>query len=560
MRRTLLGLLAASLAIVSLAACDAVPDSGPVREGLSNLTTVERGVFLNPQGPAEGADQESIVRGFIRAASSQTNDYEIAREFLAPTYADQWDPRSGVLVNDGVQQYQSPEEGIALLTLHVIASLDAGGTMIAAEPDDSTTVQFELTRVGGQWRISSAPNGIIIDRTTFSTVWTTRQLYFLSPDQRLVPEVRWFLSRDPLMPAQVIQGLIGGPSVLMTGAVRTAFPEGARLTGRDVPIVDGTAVIDCSPELLDANDAAIAELTRQIAASLQGLPGVTRFQIAVHGTVLGGGEVAISEELPTGDYQSIALVKENEFGLASGGTLVPIAGIGERVVGLDPTAAAVSSDLASVAVLHPGGINLVTKDRSVLVDNRLGLLAPSLDSFGYIWAYSNAEPGELRVSTPDARSVDLPAPWLEDLSVEAIRVSMGGNRIAALVGGGTGSAVLVAGIVRNESGAPVGFTQQVNVQMRDPGAPIDIDWISDNRYVLLTSTGLLGGSAKVTIGEVSGRFPNESGTVAGGVSISGGGSRRALLRVLDDQHRMFAPQGSGWQQLMSDVELIAKVG
>lgn len=561
MKKKLLALVIASIATLSLAACGAVPDSGPVREGLTSLTQVERSVFLNPQGPAKDADQEAIVRGFVRAASSNANDYEIAREFLAPTYADQWDPSLGVIVNEGARQYQSSEEGIAVMSMHAVATVDAGGTLRPAAPDESVLVQFELAQVGGQWRIISAPNGIIIDRSTFSMVWTTRPLYFVSPDQRLVSEVRWVLGQPSLLPVQIVRGLIAGPSALMTGAVTTAFPEGTTLTGRDIPIVDGTAVIDLSPELLDADGATVANLTRQIATSLQGLPGVMRFQIVVQGAVLSGGEVPISEEQPTGDYQSIAVMKEGEFGLAVGATLDPMSGISERVVGLAPQAATIAPDLASVVVLHSGGVSLVTKDQSVVIDERTGLAAPGIDSLGYIWTYSASDADEVSVSSPGNPRVDLPAPWLDGRAVKAMRVSMGGNRIAALVGDQTGgSMVLVAGIVRGEDGAPIGFTEQAEVQLWDPGAPLDFDWIGDSRFVLLSETGLLGGSAKVTIGEVSGRFPSDSGAVSGGVSISGGGSSRALLRVLDDQRRMFAPQGSGWQQLMKDVDLLAKVG
>ena len=57
-------------------------------------------------------------------------------------------------------------------------------------------------------------------------------------------------------------------------------------------------------------------------------------------------------------------------------------------------------------------------------------------------------------------------------------------------------------------------------RLHDIGAPIDLDWISDNRFVMLSETGILGGSAKVTIGEVSGRFPATSGAVSGGASVT----------------------------------------
>lgn len=565
MRQRILTLLASATAVLALAACSAVPDSGPVREGLPNLEQVERGVFINPQGPIEDADPESIIRGFVRASSSHLNDYEIARKFLTPTYAHQWEPDSGALVFEGTQQYESTEEGIAVLSLGLAATVDPGGTLQLAAPDEEDEVRFELSRVDGQWRISSAPNGIIIDRANFSSVWETRQLYFVAPDQRLVAEQRWVITnRSSLLPSQIVtqivRGLISGPSAGMVGAISTAFPAGTELTEDAVPIIDGTAVIDFSSEIFDADDASMSAIKRQLASSLQGLPGVLRFQIAGHGSVLGGGDVAVSEETTSTEFQRIIVLKEGEFGPTSGSVLTPIHGLSERVVGLAPTQVTVTSDLSGAAVLHPGGVSWVTDDQSIGIDRRQDLLAPSVDPQGYVWVYSPSEPDEITVTLPGIGSYELSLPWLSGQDVESVRVSTGGNRLAVLIDHGGTSEVHVAGIIRDETGEPVGITEVNTVQLYEQGAPIDLDWIADNRFVLLSETGLLGGSGKVTIGEVSGRFPVNSGSVSGGISISGGGSSRSLLRVLDDQHRLFKPQGSGWQQLMAGVDLIAKVG
>jgi hypothetical protein len=564
MRRQILALIAAAFAALSLVACDAVPDSGPVREGLANLEQAERGVFINPQGPAKGADPESIIRGFVRAASSNLNDYEIAREFLSPVYADQWDPSSGALVYEGAAQFEGESSNVASLALHVVAAVDAGGTMQLADPETETKVRFELAQVGGEWRIASAPNGIIIDRSNFSSVWETRSLYFSSPDHRLVAEVRWLITDRSSLPSQTVtkitKALIGGPSAAMAGAISTAFPEGTSLVGGTVPIVDGTAVIDVTSEIFDADETAMSAIKRQLAASLQGLPGVVRFQIAVNGTVVGGGDVVTGEDALANEFQRIVILKNGEFGTSAGTALNPIAGMSDQVAALSPTAVTVAPDLSEAVALHPGGISWVAGGQTLALDSRSGLLAPSLDQLGYVWVYSLSEPGEITVINPGTGRLELSPAWLDTLTVKAIRVSTGGNRLAVLVNNDGTSEVRVAGIMRDESGAPIGLTDTATVQLHDLGAPIDIDWIGDNRFVLMSETGLLGGSAKVAVGEVSGRFPIASGSVSGGASISGGGGSRSLLRVLDDQHRLFKPQGSGWQQLMAGVDLIAKVG
>lgn len=549
--------LIVALATMSLTACDSIPESGPVREGLESLDQGERGVLFNPSGPVIGADQEAIVRGFVRAASSSTNDYEVAREFLTPTYADNWDPTLGVLINEGAQQFESLEPGIAMLSLRVAATIDGSGIMTPAEPGRQTEVQFELTQVEGQWRISSAPAGIILDRNTFSTVWTTRQLHFVTEDQRLVPEVRWFLNR-PTLPTQIVRGLLEGPGELMAPVLHTAFPQGTRLTSSAVPVVDGVAVIDLSAELFDADEATMTLLKRQLASSLQAVTGVSGFQLTVHGTAIEQNFTPVSEDTVTSERQYATVIKDGQLSNISANALKPLDALSERVVGLAPTAVTLSVDRSAAAVLGATGVTWVGQHDMALVDERRGLLAPSLDPLGFVWTYASSAPGEVIATAPGRAPIALPLTWLDDSRVIALRVSTGGDRIAALIERNEQTEVLVAGIIRSEEGQPIALTESAPTQIWEEGAPIDLDWIGDTRFAVLSQTGLLGGSARVTIGEI-GRFSVEAGAVAAGVSIGGGGGR-ALLRVLDDTGRVYAPQGSGWQQVLTEVDLLAKAG
>src|SRR5690606_2051499 len=115
-------LLTAALAVLAVTACQAIPASGPVREGLSDFNQAEQQVQFNPDGPAVGATQEEIVRGFVLAASSSADEYAVAREFLAPTYRDEWDPSLGVFVDEGSQDFHSEGDNIGLLSLSGIAT------------------------------------------------------------------------------------------------------------------------------------------------------------------------------------------------------------------------------------------------------------------------------------------------------------------------------------------------------------------------------------------------------------------------------------------------------
>ena len=50
-------------------------------------------------GPADGASQTEILQGFITAALSPRNNYQRAREFLTPDFADEWQAGAGATID-----------------------------------------------------------------------------------------------------------------------------------------------------------------------------------------------------------------------------------------------------------------------------------------------------------------------------------------------------------------------------------------------------------------------------------------------------------------------------
>ncbi|MGK0722229.1 GerMN domain-containing protein [Leucobacter sp. W1478] len=546
------------LVCVGLVGCQGIPSSGPVHEGLERLSQADQPVQFNPGGPAQGASQEDIVRGFVSAAASSADDYATAREFLAPEYSDDWDPSLGVLVDEGTQQYREAEENVGVLSLSAIASVDGRGSLQPVGPGAATEVRFEFAEIGGEWRITSAPAGIILDKSTFAAVWTPLQLYFLSADNRLVSDTRWFLNRATIS-TQVVGELLEGPTEQMIEVVRSAIPAGTVLAAGAVPVVDGTARIDLSAELLDADAATMELVKRQLGASLQSVPNVARFELLVNSSLIESGTVIAADTTsPTAENLYVAGLKDGEFGPISAGDVTVLPGIGARIAQLEPSAVTLAPDRGSAAVLHQGAVSWVSPDDQVVVDVRGDLIAPSLDRFGHVWTYSSAAPGEMLVTKPGERSTLLQMPWLGGRVPVAVRVAQGGNRIAVLVVDAASpdqSKVLVAGISRDESGVPVALTDIANTELWVPGTPVDLDWIDDERFAAVTRAGASG---KVTQG-VLGQFAVESGVVPGAVSLSGGGNR-SLLRVLDDDGRLYAPQGSGWQRQLDGIALVAKVG
>ena len=550
------------LLAAGLGACQAVPGEGPVQVGLERLDQGEQPVEFNPGRPIEGADQEAIVRGFIRAATSSANDYEIAREFLTPEFAEQWLPDEQVFVDEGTQTYHSVGENAGELSLSGLATVDQAGTLTPLPPGPAETVMsFHFAQIGGEWRISYAPNGVILDKLSFPVVWTYRSLYFLTPDDRLVAETRWYLNRETLR-TQIVGGLLGGPNDADAESLRTAFPAGTTLASETVPVNDGIARLEFSEELLHGEADNLELVHEQVAASLQSVQGITGFEIAVNGGVVDAGTVTSPDTINRSSENLVTTVVRNDsIGTLVGGEIEPLPRIGDKILALDPLAVALAEDRRSAAVLHGATgsgsvVSWVSESDIVVLDQRQGLTEPGLDRFGYVWSYASSEPGEILVQRPGGEPDQLKLPALGERAPLAIRASPGGNRLALLFAGDRETSVVyTASIVRDAGSRPVALGSVAMLEMVVQGAPVDLDWVDEMRLVTLSRSNAV---TKVTLGPL-GQLSIDTGTVANAIAVSGGGTR-SLIRVLDGEGRLFGPQGSGWQWQSDDVRVIVRSG
>lgn len=539
-----------------LAGCSTIPSAGGVQQGLDDLRQDEpyQGQY-NPQRPVAGASQADIVNGFLLAGTANADDYSVAREFLTAEYADQWDPDSGVLIDDGSRPFRSEGEAAGVVSITAIEKIDSQGLMLPAEPDKSTELRFEFERVGTEWRISSAPNGIVLDSATFQTIWSPHQLAFVGANRTLVPETRWYLVRAATA-TEVVSALIEGPSERMRESVRTAFPAGTELVNGTVPVVDGRAQIDLTGEALKAGPAAMAEIRQQLKTSLQNVRTVNGFDLSVEGTIVRdvSSDPGSEPHLVT-EITNPAIVVDGRFGSLVAGEFTELPDpLGD--LGAHPAKAiTLARDESFAAVLDGTGVTLVDENGAVVIDDRPGLLAPTIDGLGYTWTAQSNTAQTIQIVATDGTVSSVSAPWLASRKTIAIRVSPDGSRLAALVADDGRSEVLVGGIVRDELGAPIRTSPEADSQVWAKGAPIDFDWIGSTRFAVLNGPSA---TPKVLIGG-PGQLPAEQGSVAGGTEVSGGGTR-AQLRVLGQSGELYSPLGSTWQKAREEVQLLAKRG
>lgn len=576
MKRPIIRLAAALLATLSIAGCGSIPGEGPVEVGLTDLRQLEQSVQFNPPGPIPDSTQADVVRGFVLAATSSEKDYSVARQFLTKQYSGQWDPSSGVQIDEGKRSYhsegdvgakgakgtegaESAEGGIILLSLPLIANVDERGEMRSIPAGSMTDLRFEMQKVGGQWRIASAPNGLILDRSDFLAIWSSHELSFLGAGKYLVPETRWYLTSAALA-TEIVNGLVEGPSERMRGSIRTGFPLGSALASGTVPVVDGHAKIDFTGALLDAGPGVLDEIAGQLSASLRLVQGVTSFELLVDGIVTRKNSTNLRVDMrPTSKIVNALVQTGGQFGELVGGDVEKLPGLSETIVSLNPSAVTLSLGGDAAVVLSAVGVSRVSAEGSAVIDERGGVLQPSFDGQGNIWTVRAAPSTSFQVITPNEEVVSVRTPWLDNRKLFAARLSPDGSRIAVLVSDGDESVVFVSGVIRDESGVPVGISDKGDERMWVSGAPIDLDWIGQSRFAVLTGAdGASGadGQTKITIGGL-GLFPQDQGSVLGGRQLSGGNTREQL-RVLNQEGELFAAQGSGWQRVDEGVELLAK--
>ncbi|MHA6694053.1 GerMN domain-containing protein [Homoserinimonas sp. A520] len=554
MRR--LGLMAGlTLAAMALSSCVTIPTDGPVLTGREVTEQELAASEVVPEGPVAGADQEMILGGFIDAHSGSGN-YDIARQFLSSELAEEWEPRESVLIRTGNTDIERLGDASMEYNIVVSAVVDRDG-MYTAYASAPQALVFEFVQEDGEWRISAAPNGIVLRSATFTELFKKHTLYFLDPTrQTLVPDLRWFPAGTAA--TRIVTALLNGPPPWLQGAVGTAFPDGTQLSSpRRVAVEAEVASIDLTEEALAANEAQRQLMRVQLEASLGQVASITSLELSVGGTPLTIPPLGPSapQLRPQVDSRMLVL-REGEFGYLANNRVTEIDGLSQKVVATNPTEVTLDASGTVAATLGAGGVYMVrtTAEDPLLVDARPGLIAPTLDGYGYIWTVQRSAPGSIRVTDLDGNQFEVQTTLPADGEIVSLEVARDGTRIAALLATNAGTRLVVASIIRdqNQDFVPVSLGSEPRVDLIvDSGTAIDATWMDELTVATLSS---VGGAMEVTGLQVGGKH-TDLGNPGAAVAIVGGNSE-ASLRVLSADGVVSVRRGSGWQS-SAEVALIA---
>ena len=547
--------VAASVALVCLVltGCASIPDSGGVQRGdPAPADPVDLDILALP--PAEGATQEQILDGFITAAQSPRNNYEVAREYLTQAFAEEWDPGDGATIDVlGERDVETVDETMLRLEATPAGSLLDNGQY--EEPESRAPIPFEyrFEQVDGEWRISAAPPGIVIDEVSFTGVFRSYTLYFFDPTYRyLVPDVRWFAGRESAQ-TSVVQALIAGPAEWLAPGVVSAFPEGVQLSPSAVTVSGETASVSLAGAGL--GDLRTAQrITAQLEESLIGVRTIEQVDLALNGADADPPDLTDPRPEPNPRVDPRTVVFDGEtFGhlATSGERIEPIPGLSEQVTALVPSGAALGPGGESAAIRTPAGVSILRVDEDpMILDPRANPVIPAIDGEGIVWSVPADAPDQLAWYASDGSSAQVDAPWT-GTAIAAIEVSRDATRIVALLADGLRTNFVAASIQRDADGKPIALSP-IALRLDDlDGTPLDVAWLDASTVASLTR--LADGTTRIVTQELGG-FARRFDGPAGGVLIDGGNND---LRALNAAGELVVRSGVGWQVRATGIRLIA---
>lgn len=531
-----------------LTGCQAVPRSSQVYDGLALTDQADGQVLFDPAGPVPGATPEEIVRGFLAAAAAATDNYAIAREYLAPEYRAHWDPRAGVLIDDGSRTFDAVEDDAGSVKVTPVAQLNAQGYLESLEGTATTQLRYDFKRSAGEWRISAAPAGIVLDRATFSAVWKPYPLAFISDTDTLVWETRWLVNDTSLL-RNVLAHLCHGPSAQLAAGARSQLVKRWSLQ-QEVTVKGTNAVItlENAAAFPAGKDADL--LRQQLAATLGQFDAIESFTVVQREQTLLTGKV-IREKSPLAAVPFIyADNRVTEFTTAGRPKTHPLS---EKIASHNPSALVLHANTA--AIQNRDGVRLLTATGQRLVDRRALLLPPTLDAWGFVWTVTKSANSTLRVSTAsETEPLEFTLADIDTAQLSQIRVSPDGTRLALLLENDYGTQLKVVGIDRRPDGTPITVdARAVNIAFAS-GSPRDLDWLDNGRLLFLTDNPT-GGKVFLTGPSI---FTTERGIVAQAQQLSGA-DRNANVLLLTQTGRLYRQQGQArWLPVQDNVTLIAR--
>ena len=454
------GRAVALVAVAALSGCVSMPDSGHVETVPESANSPADDEFqYNPLPPQAGETPTETVDHWFEAMTAKPVSTVVARQFLTRGAAAAWRPEDGIITYDTAT---SPEgSGAVQVTLFGVNRLDGRGQWLEPSDPDEVTLTFPMEPEDGQWRITDAPDALIVDQAWFETSYLAANLYFFDPGARILVPEPVFLPRGDQLPTALVRGLLQGP--IQASLERSFLPNGASLDLAVTVTPEGVAQVPLRGDVASLPAETIELMAVQLAWTLRQDPQIHSVQVLADGEplVLPGGAAEFAVDYGS-SYDPAGLYAENElYGLRDGRVVRVFDGVEQAITGpfgakayglrdlslnLDASLiAGVAGDGRSVILSSAFGSSSgpYSTPRTVL-QGGTDVLHPAWDGSGRMWMVDRRRGGAVVsvVVNGTLRAVNVPG--ITGEQVTDFLVSRDGTRLVAALDRGRSDQIVVS--------------------------------------------------------------------------------------------------------------------
>ncbi len=203
--------LAAMAGALLLTACTGVPASSAPQV----IDTVGMAPPQQPVvSPPKDANPREIVQLFFQDAAANDGNHAAARAFLTSEERNRWNDSAQTVVLDAVHFGSfDPIHDQVIVSGHQLGLVDSNGVYTPTVQQHSLVEKtIKLQQVGGQWRISSTFQGVLVSENQFNVAYSPRVVYFWDQaEKRIVPDLRYSALLDPQALATWLMAQLASP-------------------------------------------------------------------------------------------------------------------------------------------------------------------------------------------------------------------------------------------------------------------------------------------------------------------------------------------------------------